>query len=122
MESSNEAEDVSESTGRVRDYCLRYEDFDTASLSDDATNVATLSSPCSTPSSLTPCSSTSDEIRAGDTDRLPDGPVPLNLSSKKMGRRVRLSRDTCHANSKKRHQVARVSSPPASNASDKSGE
>jgi hypothetical protein len=121
MESSNENEDPDE-TREVRDYC--YEDFD-ASLSDETTNVATLSS-CSTPSSLTASSSRGppsvacDEVRAGEDrdvgDEEQDGAAGTSsLRQKHSSRRP--------AKRKKKDHMSSITSPViATNGSDKSSE
>ena len=112
MESNNEAEDAEDRRG-IRDYC--YEDFD-ASLSDDTTNVATLSS-CSTPSSLTassrgPPSVACDEIRgdAGDDGDEGTGGTRDRSQSRRPVRK------------KKKDHVTSVTSPVNANGSDKSSE
>lgn len=117
MESNNETEDPDETRG-IRDYC--YEDFD-ASLSDETTNVATLSS-CSTPSSMTassrgPPSVACDEVRVnedrdvGDDD---DGAAGTSASDrlKHSSRRP--------AKRKKKDPVSSITSPVIPNESDKS--
>lgn len=115
MESSNETEDAEERPG-VRDYC--YEDFD-ASLSDDTTNVATLSS-CSTPSSLTassrgPPSVACDEIRGDAGDDRDEGDDGAAGTRKRSQSRRPVKR-------KKKNHVSSVTSPVIANGSDKSSE
>lgn len=115
MGSSNEAEDPEERRA-ARDYC--YEDFD-ASLSDDGTNVATLSS-CSSPSSLAtssrgpPSVATCDEIRSNDHEEQ-EGSGPLRKRSKSISRHP--------VKRKKKNHVSSATSPAiTANGSDKSSE